>query len=79
MTSVIEIFEAAHPDCQALFVLDQSSAHASLPDNALKAFEINKSDGGAQCRQHDTTIPDTNPDPQFQSQLQSMTTAVGKQ
>ena len=79
MTSAIEIFEAAHPDCQALFVFNQSSAHGSLPDDALKAFEMNKSDGGAQCRQCNTTIPDSNPDPQFQSQPQSMTTATGKQ
>ena len=33
--SAIEIFEAAHPDCQALFIFDQSSAHASLPPDAL--------------------------------------------
>jgi len=35
MVSAIEIFEAAHPDCQALFVFDQSSAHASFPPSAL--------------------------------------------
>jgi hypothetical protein len=46
--SAMEIFEAAHPDCQALFVFDQSSAHASLPPDALKAFTMNKSNGGAQ-------------------------------
>ena len=49
--SALEIFEAAHPDCQALFVFDQSSAHASLPPDALKAFTMNKSNGGAQCKQ----------------------------
>ena len=79
MTSAIEIFKAAHPDCQALFVFDQSSAHGSLPDDALKAFEMNKSDGGVKHRQHNTIIPDSNPDPQFQSQPQSMTTATRKQ
>ena len=47
MTSVIKIFKVAHPNCQALFVFNQSSAHTSLPDDALKAFEMNKSDGGA--------------------------------
>ena len=36
--SAIEISEAAHPDCQALFIFDQSSAPASLPPDALKAF-----------------------------------------
>ena len=61
MTSAIEIFEAAHPDCQALFVFDQSSAHGSLPDDALKAFEMNKSDGGVQHRQRNTIIPDLKP------------------
>jgi len=35
---MIEIFDAAHPDCQALFIFDQSSAHASLGDDALKAL-----------------------------------------
>ena len=40
--SAIPIFEAAHPGCQALFVFDQSSAHAALPEDALKAFEMNK-------------------------------------
>jgi len=42
----IEIFETAHPDCQALIIFDQSSAHASLPPDALKAFKMNKSDRG---------------------------------
>lgn len=79
MSSVIEIFEAAHPDCQALFIFDQSSAHASLPNDALKAFEMNKSDGGAQRRQRNTIIPDSNPDPRFRSHPQLMTTAIGKQ
>ena len=44
--SAIEIFEAAHPDCQALFIFYQSSAHALLPPDALRAFEMNKSNGG---------------------------------
>ncbi|KIM54200.1 hypothetical protein SCLCIDRAFT_31308 [Scleroderma citrinum Foug A] len=57
----IEIFEAAHPDCIALFIFDQSSAHASLPPDALKAFEMNKSNGGKQRKQRDTVIPNTNP------------------
>ena len=48
--SALEIFEAAHPDCQALFVFDQSSAHASLPPDALKAFTMNKSNCGAQWK-----------------------------
>lgn len=46
--SAIEIFDPAHPGCQALFIFDQSSAHASLPPDALQAFDMNKSDGGEQ-------------------------------
>lgn len=52
----IKIFEKAHPDCTALFIFDQSSAHASLPADALRAFEMNKSNGGKQRRQKDTVI-----------------------
>ncbi|KAF8337206.1 hypothetical protein F5887DRAFT_1161111 [Amanita rubescens] len=61
MKEAIEIFEAAHPGKQALFIFDQSSAHASLPPDALKAFEMNKSDGGKQRIQRDTIIPQSNP------------------
>jgi hypothetical protein len=57
----IEVFEKAHLNCVALFIFDQSSAHASLGPDALKAFEKNKSDGGKQHVQHDTAIPETNP------------------
>jgi len=35
MVSAIEIFEVANPNCQALFVFDQSLAHASLPPDTL--------------------------------------------
>ena len=61
--SAMEICEAAHKDCQALFVFDQSSAHASLPPDALKAFTMNKSNGGSQSKQKSTVIPQSNPDP----------------
>jgi hypothetical protein len=44
----IDIFEEAHPNKQALFIFNQSSAHASLPPNTLKVFMMNKSDGGKQ-------------------------------
>lgn len=75
----IPVFEEAHPGCQALFIFDQSSAHAALPPDALKAFEMNKSNGGKQRHQKDTIIPDTNPYPQFRGQVQKMTTENGKQ
>ena len=57
----IEVFEKAHPNCITLFIFDQSSAHASLGPDALKASEMNKSDGRKQRIQHDTVIPESNP------------------
>ena len=47
--STIEIFEAAYPGCHALFILDQSSFHTSLPLDVLWSFDMNKSNGGKQC------------------------------
>jgi len=74
----IKIFEASHPGCQAVFIFDQSSAHASLPPDALRAFEMNKSDGGKQRKQRDTVIPMSNPDPRFRGHPQKMTTVSGE-
>ncbi|KIJ21177.1 hypothetical protein PAXINDRAFT_51730, partial [Paxillus involutus ATCC 200175] len=62
---------------QALFIFDNSSAHASLPPDALKAFEMNKSDGGKQRKRHDTIIPQSNPDETKRGLTQKMTTASG--
>jgi hypothetical protein len=39
---------------------------------------MNKSNGGRQRYQCDTIIPESNPDPQFRSQAQSMTTTSGE-
>lgn len=78
-TKAIPVFEEAPPGCQALFVFDQSSAHAALPPDALKAFEMNKSNGGKQRRQKDTIIPQSNHDPQFRAKIQKMTTETGEQ
>ena len=75
---VIPTFEAAHPGCQALLIFDQSSAHASLPPDALKAFEMNKSNGGKQRRQKDTTIPMDSPAVEMRSKVQLMTTENGE-
>jgi hypothetical protein len=74
----IPVFEEAHPGCQALFIFDQSSAHASLPPDALKAFEMNKGNGGKQQTQKDTIIPQSNFYPEFQGRLQKMMTEDGK-
>ena len=78
-TQAIPVFEAAHPGCQALFVFDQSSAHATLPPDALKAFEMNKSNGGKQRFQKDTIIPESNPYPEYRGKFQKMTTVNGQQ
>jgi hypothetical protein len=74
----IDIFNTVHPDCQALFVFDQSSAHGSLPPDALRAFDMNKSDGGKQRKQRDTVIPQSNPFPAVRGQIQKMTTESGQ-
>lgn len=74
----IKIFEKAHPDCTALFIFDQSSAHVSLPADALRAFEMNKSNGGKQRRQKDTVIPGSNPKVELRSKAQSMTMSNGE-
>jgi hypothetical protein len=73
----IKIFEAAHPDCVALFIFDQSSAHASLGPDALQAFDMNKSNGSKQRKQHDTIIPESNPVAQHWGKLQKMMTESG--
>lgn len=79
MQKAIDIFNKAHPGKQALFIFDQSSAHASLPDDALKAFEMNKSDGGKQRVQRDTIILESNPTPEYRGQKQAMTLPNGEQ
>jgi phage pi2 protein 07 len=50
----IAIHNKIHPGVTALFIFDQSSAHASLAPDALRAFDMNKSNGGKQRKQHDT-------------------------
>ncbi|KAG5221653.1 DDE family endonuclease [Salix suchowensis] len=77
LKTAITIFEKAHPGKRALFIFDQSSAHASLPPDALKAFDMNKSDGGKQRHQRDTIIPMSNPDPRFRGKPQKMTLPNG--
>ena len=77
--STITIFNKAHPDSIALFVFDCSSAHAALAPDALHAFDMNKSNGGKQRRQHDTVIPMSNPDPTHRGKPQKMTDEQGQQ
>jgi hypothetical protein len=61
ITNAINIFNVSHPDCEALFIFDQSSAHALLGPDALQPFDMNKGNGGKQCKQKDTVIPNSNP------------------
>src|SRR5260370_17452282 len=79
-TKAIPIFKKAYPEAQALFIFDQSSAHASLGPDALHAFDMNKSNGGKQRKQRDTIIPDddTVPNPLVRGKEQKMTTESGE-
>ena len=70
--------EVSGPGVQALFIFDNSSAHATLPPDALRAFDMNKSDGGKQRKQRDTIIPQSNPDPTKRGLPQKMTTSSGE-
>ena len=73
----IAIFEEAHPECIALFLFDYSSTHASLGPDALRAFDMNKSNGGKQRKQKDTVIPMNNPSVECHRKPQKMTTEAG--
>ena len=77
MVTAIEIFNEAHPNCVALFIFDQSSAHASLGPGALHAWNMNKGNGGKQPIQKDTIIPQSNPVVEHRGKLQSMKTDDG--
>ncbi|KAK0483349.1 hypothetical protein IW261DRAFT_1417262 [Armillaria novae-zelandiae] len=57
--AAVKIFEKAHPNCQALFVFDNSSSHAALGPDTLHASDMNMSNGGKQRFQKDTIIPDS--------------------
>ena len=59
-------------------IFDQSSAHASLPPDTLKAFEINKLDGEKHCKQHNMVIPESNPVAEHCGKAQKMTLENGQ-
>ncbi|PVH69714.1 hypothetical protein DL98DRAFT_379349, partial [Cadophora sp. DSE1049] len=46
MDEAIDIFEEKHPNKVAVFIFDQSSAHASKGSGALNAFAMNLGEGG---------------------------------
>ena len=74
MDKALDIFEEVHPECTALFIFDQSSAHTSLRPDALRTFDMNKSNGGKQRKQKDTVIPMNNTHVEFCGKVQKMTT-----
>ena len=76
--NAMAIFEELHPGCTALFIFDQSSAHASLGSDALRAAGMNKTNGGKQRKQKDTIIPMNNPHPAYRGKPQKMTTESGE-
>jgi hypothetical protein len=79
-TKAIPIFERAHPGCQALFIFDQSSAHASLGPDALNAFDMNCSNGGKQQKQGPmTTIPNDESVPQASAHGQQQSLICNQQ
>ena len=80
MPKAIPVFEEACPGCEALFIFDQSSqaAHAALAPDALKAFKMNKLNGGAQQKQKDTIILESNPFPEYCGRIQKMTMESGE-
>ena len=46
----IPIFKILHPDCDALFVFDNSSGHLAFAPDALIASRLNLNDGGVNCK-----------------------------
>jgi hypothetical protein len=48
VTRTLDIFEQKHPNCIAVLIFDQSSAHASHGEGALNAFNMNKAPGGVE-------------------------------
>ncbi|KAF8303445.1 hypothetical protein DL93DRAFT_2066830, partial [Clavulina sp. PMI_390] len=78
LTRSISLFERIHPDCQGLWIFEHSSNHAALGDDALKAFDMNKSDGGKQRKQRDTIFPLDCPAVERRGTVQRMTTDDGK-
>jgi hypothetical protein len=46
-TTVIPIFNILHPDCEAVFVFDNSTNHSTYSPDALITKNLNIKDGGA--------------------------------
>lgn len=46
--AAISVFEAAHPDCQALFLFVNATSHSAFGEDALRTSRMNKGWGGKQ-------------------------------
>ncbi|PLW54798.1 hypothetical protein PCANC_03715 [Puccinia coronata f. sp. avenae] len=57
----IPIFEALHPNTQAVFIFDCSSAHGAFAPSALRVQNMNLNPGGKQAVLWDTVIPSDDP------------------
>ncbi|KAI7964836.1 hypothetical protein MJO29_002934 [Puccinia striiformis f. sp. tritici] len=60
-TKAIPIFEALHPNLQAVFIFDCSSAHGAFSKTALRVQNMNLRPGGKQSRLRDSIIPSDDP------------------
>jgi hypothetical protein len=78
VNNALVIFEEVHSACIGLFIFDQSSVHASLGPDALRAFGMNKSNGGRQQKQKDTVILMNNPYLEFRGRPQKIITEDGQ-
>jgi len=78
LTDTLNIFEKKYPDCTAVLVFDQSSAHASHGDGALNAFSMNLADRGKQPLQKDTIFPPECAFPELRGQKQELFTLDDK-
>jgi len=53
------MLDVCFPDCQHMFVFDNSSGHGAFADNALLAQKMSKGWGGRQPKMHSTTWTDS--------------------
>ncbi|KAA1072983.1 hypothetical protein PGTUg99_050072 [Puccinia graminis f. sp. tritici] len=69
----IPIFNRTHPDSQAVFVFDCSSAHGAYSPSALRVQNMNLNFGGKQSWLRDSVIPSDDPHipPHLRGQLQT--------
>ncbi len=60
--NTIPIFKLTHPNCMAVFIFDQSSAHEGFAEDALNINCMNVNPSGKQKQLHNTIILLNNPD-----------------